>query len=179
MASRKQSHDEFTRFARASAGRLVRAAYLVLGDLSEAENLSQETLAKVAARWPRVKRMDSPYGYARQILFHLALRERHRRSRGPVLMPRLPEVAVDDTADAFAIREHLTAAIAGLPRRQRATLVLRYWEGLSEAETAATLGCSIGTVKSQTSKALQGLRIALGEPDASPAQTTIGERTQR
>ena len=179
MASRKQTQDEFTRFARASADRLVRAAYLVLGDLSEAENLSQETLARVAARWPRVRRMDSPYGYARQILFHLALRERRRRSRAPKLVPRLPEVAVDDTPDALAIQEHLTAAIARLPKRQRATLVLRYWEGLTEAETAAMLGCSTGTVKSQTSKALQRLRAALREPDIPPAQTTVEERMQQ
>jgi RNA polymerase sigma-70 factor (sigma-E family) len=177
VASRKQSQDEFTRFAQESADRLVRAAYLVVGDLSEAENLSQETLEKVAARWPRVRRMDSPFGYARRILFHLALRERRRRSRGPELMPRLPEVPVDDGTDAYVVQEQLIAAVAHLPRRQRATLVLRYWEGQSEGETAAVLGCSTGTVKSQTSKALRRLRAALGESEATQ-ERTMGERSK-
>jgi RNA polymerase sigma-70 factor (sigma-E family) len=164
LAARKQSQQEFDAFVEASAGRLVRAAYLVVGDLAEAEDLSQEALAKVARRWPRVRRMASPYGYARRVLFHLALEAHRRRRLRPTPVAVLPDVAVEGDAEHVVAREVIANAIPSLPPRQRATLVLRYWEQLTEAETAEVLGCSIGTVKSQTSKALGRLREVLVEP---------------
>lgn len=163
MGSRRQTHEQFAEFVEASSGRLVRTAYLVVGDLAEAEDLSQETLARVAHRWPRVRRMASPYGYTRRVLFHLALDARRRRRRNPAPVAVLPDVAVDDDSELVADRDLIARAISVLPPRQRATVVLRYWEQLSEAETAEALGCSLGTVKSQTSKALRHLRESLVE----------------
>jgi RNA polymerase sigma-70 factor (sigma-E family) len=136
----------------------------VVGDRAEAEDLSQETLAKVARRWPRIRRMENPYGYARQILFHLALEEHRRRRRDAAPVAALPEIAVNDDTELVVARNVVADAIAVLPPRQRATLVLRYWEQLSETETADVLGCSVGTVKSQTSKAIGNLREVLAEP---------------
>jgi RNA polymerase sigma-70 factor (sigma-E family) len=143
---------------------LVTAAYLVVGDLAEAEDLAQEALATVAQRWSRVRRMASPYGYARRVLFNLALEARRRRGRDPATpVAVLPEVSVDDETEQIVARDVIGSAILLLPPRQRATLVLRYWEQLTEAETAEVLGCSVGTVKSQTSKAIQRLRKEVAE----------------
>ena len=170
--------DEFTRFVEASAGRLIRTAYLVVGDLTEAEDLSQEALAKVARRWSRVRRMESPFGYARRILFNLALQEQSRQWRRANPTGGRPEPAVNDEADAIAARDEVSTAIDLLPARQRATLILRYWDELSERETAEALGCSIGTVKSQTSKALRRLRDTLPSPGhVSPERNDNLERT--
>jgi RNA polymerase sigma-70 factor (sigma-E family) len=174
VRSKTQTHEQFAEFVEASSARLVRTAYLVVGDLAEAEDLSQEALAKVARRWPRVRRMASPYGYARRVLFHLALDTHRRRRRSPALVAVIPDVAVDDDSELVALRDTIGKAISVLPPRQRATLVLRYWEQLSEAETAEALGCSIGTVKSQTSKALQRLRETLLEcPQAIHSRSTL------
>jgi RNA polymerase sigma-70 factor (sigma-E family) len=174
-----RQHAEFEAFVAVSADRLVRTAFLLVGDAGDAEDLSQETFAKVARRWPRVRAMASPYGYARKILYHLALGEQARRQRGPDRSANLPVVAVGDGTDAFAVRDEVTSAIAALPPRQRATLVLRYWENLSEAETAELLGCSTGTVKSQTSKALQHLREALAASTPPSLVTTNHPRSHQ
>ena len=176
VGNRKQTREEFDRFVEASAGRLVRAAYLLVGDLAEAEDLSQEALAKVALRWPRVRRMESPFGYTRRVLFHLALRERRRRQRDPDSAWLVPEIAVGDRTEAIATQDELAQAIARLSPRQRATLVLRYWEGLSEAEAAAVLDCSVGTVKSQTAKAIQRLRQLLCTPEPTSLAPVNTER---
>jgi RNA polymerase sigma factor (sigma-70 family) len=118
----------------------------------------------VAQRWPRVRQMASPYGYARRVLFNLALEADRRRRRDPKPVAVLPEVIADDHAERVVARDVIANAIPSLPPRQRATVVLRYWEQLTEAETAEVLGCSVGTVKSQTSKAIQRLREVLAEP---------------
>ena len=164
LRSKRQTQQPFAEFVEASSGRLVRTAYLVVGDLAEAEDLAQEALAKVAQRWPRVRQMASPYGYARRVLFNLALEADRRRRRDPEPVAVLPEVTADDSTELVIARDVLANAIPLLPPRQRATLVLRYWEQLTEAETAEVLGCSVGTVKSQTSKAIQRLREVLAEP---------------
>ena len=171
----ERRHAEFEAFVASSADRLVRTAFLLVGDAGDAEDLSQETLVKVARRWPRVRTMESPYGYARKILYHLALGEQARRRRGPDRSADLPVVAMGDGTDALAVRDELESAISALPPRQRATLVLRYWDNLSEAETAELLGCSTGTVKSQTSKALQHLRELLAT-STSPSLVTTDQR---
>jgi RNA polymerase sigma-70 factor (sigma-E family) len=172
-------HAEFEVFVAASADRLVRTAFLLVGDTGDAEDLSQETLAKVARRWQRVRAMESPYGYARKILYHLALEEQARRRRGPDRSADLPVVAVGDGTEDFAVRDEVASAISALPPRQRATLVLRYWEDLSEADTAELLGCSAGTVKSQTSKALQHLRELLAASTSPPFVMTNQQRSHQ
>jgi len=175
--SRGGTRAEFERFVDDCADVLLRTGYLIVWDLAEAEDLVQETLVRVARRWPRVRRMDQPVAYARRILVNLAIDDGKRRSRrrgeleppdGP-LQARADEAAarVFGTLDA---RAELLGALALLPPRQRTVLVLRYFEDLSEAQTAQTLGCSVGTVKSTASRALARLREALVEPDGvSPA----------
>jgi RNA polymerase sigma-70 factor (sigma-E family) len=161
---------EFERFVAESTEPLVRAAYLVVGDLTEAEDLVQECLIKVARRWPRVQKMDHPRAYARRVLINLALdgSGRRVRRRGELeLADALPEGRDEGSARELAAvdsRSELEQALAMLPPRQRAVLVLRYFEDLSEADTAAVLGCSLGTVKSTASRALARLQSTLTAP---------------
>jgi RNA polymerase sigma-70 factor (sigma-E family) len=153
-------HD-FDRFVAESTDGLVRTAYLIVWDLHEAEDLVQETLVKVARRWPKVSRMDHPDAYARRILLNLTLRGSPKRSRR---MAELSETRpVDSAVPAAPLDTHdeLHAALAALPPRQRAVLVLRYFLDLPEAEVAAALQCSLGTVKSTASRGLARLEQTL------------------
>jgi RNA polymerase sigma-70 factor (sigma-E family) len=147
------NRDDFDRFVADSANGLLRTAYLIVWDVPEAEDLLQETLLKVAKRWPKVSRMDHPVAYARRILVNLALAEGPRRSRRRA---ELSAAQGEEPAAPTAIDAHddLYAALAALPPRQRAVLVLRYFLDLPEAEVAAALQCSLGTVKSTTSRGL-------------------------
>jgi len=153
--------DDFDRFVADSVNGLLRTAYLIVGDLHEAEDLVQETLFKVARRWPRVSRMDHPAAYARRILVNFALRGNPKRSRRRI---ELSETGPSDSiAQAAPLDRHdeLHAALAALPPRQRAVLVLRYFLDLPEAEVAAALRCSVGTVKSTASRGLARLEQTL------------------
>lgn len=157
---------EFDRFVAETAEPLLRSAYLITWDFAEAEDLVQECLFKVARRWPRVKKMERPVAYARTVLVHLALDEGTRRTRRrSELRPDASEFLEahrDDAAVHILGRVEastdLLGALRGLPPRQRAALVLRYFDDLSEAEVAEVMGCSVGTVKSTTSRALERLR---------------------
>jgi RNA polymerase sigma-70 factor (sigma-E family) len=191
---RRQGHArvEFDRFVDDTAETLLRSAYLIAWDFAEAEDLVQECLFRVARRWPRVRKMDHPTAYARSVLVHLALDGSKRRSRrraelGPASTVFL-EASQDDSAVHIIARvdasTDLLCALGGLPPRQRVALVLRYFEDLSEAETATVMGCSVGTVKSTTSRALDRLRQSMEEPlgsahpiDAS-ASTNTSTRAQ-
>jgi RNA polymerase sigma-70 factor (sigma-E family) len=157
-------HD-FERFVAEGTDGLLRTAYLIVGDLHEAEDLVQETLFKVARRWPKVSRMDYPAAYARRILVNLALRGSPKRSRRRT---ELSETRPGDAAAPAAPldrHDELHAALAVLPPRQRAVLVLRYFLDLPEAEIAAALQCSLGTVKSTTSRGLARLEQTLRPND--------------
>lgn len=158
MADRRA---DFDRFVNDSTDSLLRTAYLIVGDLPEAEDLVQETLFKIAKRWPRVRRMERPVAYARRILVNLALDGSGRRSRrrGELTGESLPERAHDP--NAFEVRDELLTALARLPPRQRAVLVLRYFLDLPEADVADALKCSVGTVKSSTSRGLARLNQTL------------------
>ena len=161
-----RSQLEFDHFVEASADRLLRAAYLITWDLAEAEDLVQECLLRVARRWPRVRGMEHRTAYARTVLVHLALDEgRHRSRRRAELRgsDRHPLEEHEDAASAGAFgrveaSRDLVRSLGALPPRQRAALVLRYFEDLSEAQAAEVMGCSVGTVKSTTSRALERLR---------------------
>jgi RNA polymerase sigma-70 factor (sigma-E family) len=153
-------HD-FDRFVADNANGLVRTAYLIVGDLHEAEDLVQETLFKVARRWPKVSRMDHPTAYARQILVNLALRGSPSRSRRRAELLETGPGAAAGSAPAAEHHDELHAALAALPPRQRAVLVLRYFLDLPEAEVAAALQCSLGTVKSTASRGLARLEQTL------------------
>jgi RNA polymerase sigma-70 factor (sigma-E family) len=160
---------EFERFVAGQADELLRVGYLLVGDLAEAEDLVQECFLRVARRWPRVRGMDHPGAYARRILVNLALDGSKRRSRWRDELAsrdgQRPEGYAGEVAasDAGVANSELTAALAALPPRQRAVLVLRYFEDLSEAQVAVVLDCSVGTVKSTASRALARLRQTLDE----------------
>lgn len=137
----------------ASGARLLRTAYLLTGDLGEAEDLVQTTLERTARRWHRLD--GAPEAYARKVLANLAT-DRWRRLRvrpGEVLGGRC-EPASADIASDVAVRQALIAALLQLTRRQRAVLVLRFFDDLTEVATASALNISVGTVKSTTSRAL-------------------------
>jgi RNA polymerase sigma-70 factor (sigma-E family) len=161
------ARQEFDQFVTGSTDGLLRTAYLVAGDLSEAEDLVQECLLSVAKRWPRVRRMDHPLAYARRVLVNLALDGARRRSRRQLELSdaaaseALPDEAAGRELGSIDTRSELMQALAALPPRQRAVLVLRYFEDLSEAQVATALGCSIGTVKSAASRGLARLAPAL------------------
>lgn len=160
--------DDFDRFVTANANGLVRTAYLIIGDLHEAEDLVQETLFKLASRWPRVSRMENPVAYARRILINQALHGSKKRSRKRAeLNTAAPPIQIASNPDNLEIRDELFDALAALPPRQRAALVLRYFLDLSEADAATALGCSLGTVKSSTSRGLRQLQQTL-RPNKHP-----------
>ncbi len=149
--------DDFSEFAASRLGRLSRIAFLLTGDHHGAEDLVQSTLEKVAEHWKRVSRMGSPDAYARRILYneHVSV---WRRTRLETSTDTPPEPAAGDEAEAVVRRLMLRRALAKLTPRQRAVLVLRFYEDLSVTDAAHALGCSEGTVKSQTSLALTRLR---------------------
>lgn len=176
----QQARVEFERFVEASVDRLLRSAYLITWDLAEAEDLVQECLLRVARRWPRVRKMDHPTAYARTVLVHLALDEGKHRTRRRAELAEAATLRLDQHQDDAALRvlgrveasADLLQALAELPPRQRVALVLRYFEDLSEADAAEAMGCSVGTVKSTTSRALGRLRAIV---DAPPSPKEVSD----
>jgi RNA polymerase sigma-70 factor (sigma-E family) len=170
LRSRTNSdEDAFERLVAESSDRLVRTAFLLCSDLNEAEDLVQETWTRMARRWPRIKGMQHPTAYARRVLVNLAIdgqstRARHRvelsheRAAGP---PDVVDLGAERALRSVESHDLLSQALADLTTRQRAVLVLRYWDDLPEQQVAEILGCSVGTVKSTASKALSKLRASL------------------
>jgi RNA polymerase sigma-70 factor (sigma-E family) len=152
---------DFDTFVAASTDSLMRTAYLIVGDLPDAEDLVQETLLKVAGRWHRVRRMEHPLAYARRILVNRALDDAGRRTRRrrELTGEALPDRYED--ADESGAHDELLSALAALPPRQRTAIVLRYFLDLPEAEVAAAMKCSLGTVKSTAARGLARLEQAL------------------
>jgi RNA polymerase sigma-70 factor (sigma-E family) len=152
---------DFDTFVAASTDSLMRTAYLIVGDLLDAEDLVQETLLKVAGRWHRVRRMEHPLAYARRILVNRALADAGRRTRRrrELTGEALPDRYED--ADESEAHDELLTALAALPPRQRTAIVLRYFLDLPEAEVAAAMKCSLGTVKSTAARGLARLEQAM------------------
>jgi RNA polymerase sigma-70 factor (sigma-E family) len=152
---------DFDTFVAASTDSLMRTAYLIVGDVPDAEDLVQETLLKVAGRWHRVRRMEHPVAYARRILVNRALDDAGRRTRRrrELTGEALPDRYED--ADESQAHDELLTALAALPPRQRTAIVLRYFLDLPEAEVAAAMKCSLGTVKSTAARGLARLEQAL------------------
>jgi RNA polymerase sigma-70 factor (sigma-E family) len=149
----------FVEFAHASRDRLRRTAYLLCGDWDQASDFVQEGLVRVYVRWPRLVRHGGELAYARKAVVSAFLDHKRRRSSTERPQEADPTASSgEDVATAVTTRAALMAALADLPPRQRACVVLRYFEDLSVADTAALLGCTEGTVKSQTSRALFSLR---------------------
>jgi RNA polymerase sigma-70 factor (sigma-E family) len=150
------AYEEFAAFARACQPRLLRAAYLMCGDVHTAEDLLQTTLVKVAARWTRL-RDGQPEAYARTVLYRDAAKW-WRKQRREVTVASPPEPRTRADGDDVPLRVVLARALSRLTPKQRVVLVLRFFEDHTEARTAQLLGISVGTVKSQTAVALRRLR---------------------
>jgi RNA polymerase sigma-70 factor (sigma-E family) len=160
MISQRREQRAFEAFVADASGRLMRTAYLLCGDRGHAEDLVQTALFRTARQWHRAR--QQPEAYARRVVVNLA------KDRWRSLGRRVSEVAIGVDAVDVAVgepddgrREEVLAIIRRLPAGQRAVLVLRFFEDLSVADTAAALGCSEGTVKSQTSRALERIRGVL------------------
>jgi RNA polymerase sigma-70 factor (sigma-E family) len=155
-----ESDEEFRDFMRSRWSAIVRVAYALTGDQGHAEDIAQSAFAKAYASWGRVRQAGDPDAYVRAIVIHEnSQRFRKHRVRED-LRAAVPEPGgrLDDELDGLAERAALRAALDQLGARQRAVIVLRYWLDMSETATARALNCSVGTVKSQTSRALATLR---------------------
>jgi RNA polymerase sigma-70 factor (sigma-E family) len=166
----ERSHD-FPEFVASRSGALLRTAYLLTGDRQHAEDLLQTALMRCYAHWGRV---ESPEAYVRRALVTTATGWRRRRWLGEVPTADLPErgTGPDDEVTAVDVRADVLRLLAELGPRQRAVVVLRFYEDRSESEVAALLGVSVGTVKSQASRALARLRT-------SPALRALVEEGSR
>jgi RNA polymerase sigma-70 factor (sigma-E family) len=153
-----ESDEEFQAFMRGRWSAMVRLAYTLTGDQGHAEDIAQAAFARAYAAWGRVSRAGNPDAYVRTIVIR-ENSKRFRRARVPEdLRADVPERGTPAGDDDLADRTALHEALRLLGPRQRAVIVLRYWLDLSEAATARELGCSVGTVKSQASRALATLR---------------------
>jgi RNA polymerase sigma-70 factor (sigma-E family) len=160
-----RNEAEFIAFAEGSATRLRQIAFLMCRDWHLAQDLTQTTLTKMYVAWNRITRRDGdPFGYARRVLLNSLLDHRRLRSSSELAADQLPERAQPD--DPTAMRLTLMDALALLPARDRAILLLRYWEDQSVEATAEILGISTSVVKSQSARGLTVLRRHLGEDRA-------------
>jgi RNA polymerase sigma-70 factor (sigma-E family) len=174
-ASAAASAMPFEDFVAASSSRLFTLSLLMCGHhRAEAEDLLQEVLERAYRRWGRICRGGDPERYVRQMLVNASVDRWRRLRRRPELPVRAPDAGqvVADQSAAVDDRDQLLRALAALPVRQRAVIVLRYLEDLSEAQTSAVLGCSEGTVKSQASRALAKLREAV-HAERPPGSTDL------
>ncbi len=151
----------FEAFVAARSAALFRVAVLFTRDRGHAEDLVQTALVKAYRRWNRIS-ADDPYPYVRKALVTSAASWRRLRTTQEIVALPAHDPAGPDTTDQLADREQMADALATLPPRMRAVLVLRYGEDLGEAATAEALGCSVSTVKSQTARGLARLRGHLG-----------------
>ncbi|MBS2539656.1 SigE family RNA polymerase sigma factor [Catenulispora sp. NF23] len=174
---------EFKEYAAAQSLALRRTAYLMCGDWHQAEDLVQTALLRLYRSWSKVQRSGSRDAYVRQVLVRCLIDERRRSWRRERPFAELPETGLHmrdgdgmngegaNAGSGFEIRlghrDEIFAALAKLPPRQRATLVLRYWEDMSVEQAAHAMGCTVGTVKSQSARGLSALRVLL-RPIAEP-----------
>jgi RNA polymerase sigma-70 factor (sigma-E family) len=161
---RSASRPSFEEYVAARGTALLRTAWLLTGDHQRAEDLVQTALGKTWPHWSRIAETGAGAydAYVRRVMMTTYIAWWRRRWNAEYPTAELPEPTVrgtDSSAEsATALRRDMLTALAQLPRGQRAVVVLRYFEDLSEAQTAETLGCSVGTVKSQCSRALAALR---------------------
>ncbi|MDN4174046.1 SigE family RNA polymerase sigma factor [Nocardioides sp. SOB77] len=169
----------FVEFAEGARARLRRTAYLICGDWELASDHVQEGLIRVYVAWPSLTRAGREHAYARRAVVSAALDHARRRSSREVPTEHHPDRPVTgptgDLAEGVVVRDALMTSLLALAPRQRACVVLRFVEDLSVEDTAAVLGCTEGTVKSQTSRALASLRSAL---QGSPIGDLVPEGAQ-
>lgn len=158
--ARRPGRDEVARLLTERGSHLMRAAVALTGSRQEGEDLLQAALERLLRHWGRIN--GDPEGYLRRTLYNMAADGWRRRGtwlrKLPLIHPGSSGAASTDAVDTVDLRDALGRALAQLPPRQRTVLVLRYWEELSQAETAELLGCPEGTVKSAAARGLQRLR---------------------
>jgi RNA polymerase sigma-70 factor (sigma-E family) len=174
VASRDPLEEQFREFVAARSAALLRTAYLLTGDWATAEDLLQTALTKTYLAWKRLGGIEAVESYARRVMVNTSTSWWRRRWHGERPTEVLPERAGVDEISQQLDRDLLWRHLRQLPTRQRAVLVLRYYEDMSEAQTAAMLNISPGTVKSQASRALATLRRRMGTdaPDLTAAAGT-------
>lgn len=159
MAERDREYVEFVEAASAS---LRRTAFLVCGDRHQADDIVQDAFYKLYLSWPKVRKVGNPLSYVRRMVVNAAYDGSRRPWRREVSIAELPDRGHrDDFAIGHAERDEVLEVLRGLAPRQRACVVLRYYEDLSVEQTAEILGCSQGTVKSQAARGLDTLRQAI------------------
>jgi RNA polymerase sigma-70 factor (sigma-E family) len=152
----------FSEFVEARSASLFRTAYLMVGDHQLAQDLLQEALVKTLMAWPRLHDRANLEPYTRRIIVTTSISWRRRRSFHERPSDTLPEAVGTDPVDGIVTHDAVVAALLTVPPRQRAAIVLRYYQDLTEAQTAEVLGCSVGAVKSQVAAGLKRLRESLG-----------------
>ena len=153
--------QDFAEFVDARWASLYRLAYLLAASPTGAEDLMQTTLEKAYVNWPRISKVGSPEAYVRRMLANTLVSSRRRAWTGELPWDELPEISAASAEVPVLDRSLIWPLVCALPDRQRAVIVLRFYEDLSEAQISEALGCAVGTVKSQSSAAIAALRRAL------------------
>lgn len=174
----------YEEFATARLAALLRYALMLTGDPHTAADVVQDTMIRAQLKWRQVSRAESPERYVRRMLTNAYLDWRRGSWFKRVTLRAEPDergtgfdrVAGADHAELSAERDEMWTLLSGLPRRQRAAVVLRYYEGLSDAEIAATLDCAVGTVRGYISRALSTLRAAMVPVEAVTGDAEGGIR---
>jgi RNA polymerase sigma-70 factor (sigma-E family) len=162
VSVKSEAESEYVDFVTHHANGLCNTAYLLCGDWKRAEDATQEALLKLYRNWPRLQRKGAIGAYARKVVVSTTLDGLRRKSSTELVGGETFFSSTTDPADPLSLLENrllIIKALAALPTRQRACVVLRYFDELSVDETAEALGCSAGTVKSQTMRALEKLRL--------------------
>jgi RNA polymerase sigma-70 factor (sigma-E family) len=165
QAGRMEIVEEFDAFVRGRTPALLRSAYLLTGDQHLAEDLVQSALARTHRAWRRLEDRGNAEAYTRKVMYHLQISWWRRRRVPESMTGELtePRSVGGDPTEATDLRLALRTALLKLPNRQRAVLVLRFFDDRTEAEAAHVLGVAVGTIKSQTAKALARLRVVAPE----------------
>ena len=173
--SRASSDAEFTAFVRARSTALLRTAYVLTGDRGHAEDLLQSALTKAYLAWGRIRDPQAAEAYVRRTIVTTAIsmwrRPSWRRERA---VDQVPVVPVSDPTGSVDDLDQIWRAVATLSPRQRAVITLRYFDDLTEPETARLLGCSVGAVKSHAHRAIAAMRERLGAPTIDAADNAAG-----
>jgi RNA polymerase sigma-70 factor (sigma-E family) len=175
---RVDSDGDFEAFVALASADLSRLARVLSSDPAAAEDLLQSTLLRVWRSWPKARVATDRQAYVRRVMVNTASSGWRRRWRSEIPTHRLPETPIWDDGNRLVERDWLVRAVRGLPTRQRAAVVLRYFLDLDDAAIADQLGCSVSTVRSQISRALVGLRVSASDPGTATTQSITGGRTQ-
>ena len=171
------ARESFRSYVAARSPALLRTAYLLTGNRTDAEDLLQTALAKTYLAWDRIRDREALDGYVRRVMVNTQTSWWRRRKVDAFVTDDLPEPPSRDATADLDLHDALWTALASLSMRQRAMVVLRYYEDLSEAETARVMGVSVGTVKSTTSRALVTLRDTAGLRDDPRTTLPTGARS--